>query len=58
MRKWPVMTMTTTYAGMDAHARTIRVALLAPGAGKPEEWQLANEPRAVKRLLRDAEGPS
>ena len=55
------MTMTTTYAGMDAHARTIQVALLRPGAGKPEEWQLANEPRAVKRLarrlLRDAEGP-
>ena len=55
------MTMTTTYAGMDAHAATIRVAVLAPGAGKPEEWQLANEPRAVKRLarrlLRDAEGP-
>ena len=55
------MTMTTTYAGMDAHARTIQVALLRPGAGKPEKWQLANEPRAVKRLarrlLRDAEGP-
>ena len=43
------------------HAATIRVAVLAPGAGKPEAWQLANEPRAVKRLarrlLRDAEGP-
>ena len=55
------MTMTTTYAGMDAHARTIQVALLAPGAEKPEEWQLTNEPRAMKRLarrrLRDAEGP-
>ena len=44
------MTMTTTYAGMDAHARTIHVAVLAPGAERPEEWQLANEPRAVKRL--------
>ncbi len=55
------MEMTTTYAGMDAHARTIQVAVLAPGAREPEEWQLANEPQAVKRLarrlLRDAEGP-
>ena len=53
--------MTTTYAGMDAHARTIRVAVLAPGAGKPEEWQLTNEPRSVKRLAqrlkRMAPGP-
>ena len=55
------MEMSTTYAGMDAHARTIRVAVLAPGAGKPEEWQLANEPKAVKRLAqrlrRMAPGP-
>ena len=53
--------MTTTYAGMDAHARTIRVAVLAPGAGKPEEWQLTNERRSVKRLAqrlkRMAPGP-
>ena len=53
--------MTTTYAGMDAHAATIRVAVLAPGAERPEEWQLTNEPRAVKRLAqrlkRMAPGP-
>ena len=53
--------MTTTYAGMDAHAATIRVAVLAPGAGKPEEWQLTNDPKAVKRLAqrlkRTAPGP-
>ena len=55
------MEMSTTYAGMDAHAATIRVAVLAPGAGKPEEWQLTNEPRSVKRLAqrlkRMAPGP-
>ena len=53
--------MTTTYAGMDAHARAIHVAVLAPGAERPEEWQLANEPKAVKRLAqrlrRMAPGP-
>ena len=61
MRKEPVTTMTTTYAGIDAHARMIRVAVLWGGAGRSEEWQLENEPRAVKRLdqrlRRDAEGP-
>ena len=55
------MTMTTTYAGMDAHARTIRVAVLAAEGGRPEEWQLTNEPRSVKRLAqrlkRTAPGP-
>ena len=55
------MTMSTTYVGMDAHARTIQVSVLRPGASGPEEWQLANEPRAVKRLARrlhrDAGGP-
>ena len=42
--------MTTTYAGMDAHAATIRVAVLAAEGGRPEEWQLTNEPKAVTRL--------
>ena len=40
---------------------TIRVAVLAPGAERPEEWQLTNELRAVKRLAqrlkRMAPGP-
>ena len=42
------MEMSTTYAGMDAHARAIHVAVLAPGAGKPEEWQLTNEPKVFR----------
>ena len=55
------MEMSTTYAGMDAHAATIRVAVLTAEGGRPEEWQLANEPRSVKRLAqrlkRMAPGP-
>ncbi len=51
-----------THVGMDVHARTIRVAVLAPGGVQREEWGLANEPRAVarlaRRLLRDAPGRS
>ena len=37
--------MTTTCAGMDAHAATIRVAVLTAGGGRAEEWQLTNELR-------------
>ena len=55
------MIVTTTYAGMDAHARTIHVAVLTAEGGRPEEWQLTNEPRSVKRLAqrlkRTAPGP-
>ena len=51
----------TTHLGMDAHARTIRAAVLGPGGMQREEWGLANEPRAMsslaKRLLREARGP-
>ena len=46
------MTMSTTYVGMDAHAATIQITMLEPGAGQPQEWQLANEPRALRRLAR------
>ena len=31
--------MITTYAGMDAHAATIRVAVLKAEGEQPEEWQ-------------------
>jgi len=42
----------STFVGLDVHKKTIQVALLSPGADKPEEWQVANEPAAVKRLVR------
>ncbi len=44
--------MDTTYVGMDAHAASIRVAVLRPGAAQADEWQLVNEPCGVKRLAR------
>ena len=44
--------MDTTYVGMDAHAASIRVAVLRPGAELADEWQLVNEPCGVKRLAR------
>jgi len=50
----------TTYVGLDTHKESIFVAMLLPGE-KPVEWQLRNEPAAVRRLVRtlqrDAPGP-
>ena len=54
------MKETTTYVGMDAHKDSIFVAMLRPGEA-PVEWQLRNEPAAVRRLMRklqrEAPGP-
>jgi transposase len=37
---------------MDVHKKAINVAMLLPGQEKPVEWQLANEPGAVRRLVK------
>jgi transposase len=51
----------TTFIGMDVHKATVTVARLAPGSKAAEIWEVANEPRAIRRLgkklLRDASGP-
>ena len=39
-----------TWVGLDTHKATIQVAMLLPGRDGPVEWQVANEPAAVKRL--------
>lgn len=44
-----------TYVGMDAHKKAIHVAMLLPGRSEPVEWQLANEPAAIRRLARKLE---
>jgi transposase len=41
-----------THVGMDVHRQTIAVAVLSPGETKPVEWQIQNEPAAVRRLIR------
>ena len=46
------MTDGITWVGLDAHKETIQVAMLVPGGAAPVEWQVANEPAAVKRLAR------
>ena len=51
----------TTYVGIDAHKKNLFVAMLSGQEKTPVTWQLANEPKAVGRLVRqlerDAPGP-
>jgi transposase len=42
----------STVVGLDTAKATIQVAMLLPGAQQPVEWQVANEPGAIKRLAR------
>ena len=37
--------------GLDAHKVSINVAMLRPGENTPVEWQMANEPRAIRRMV-------
>jgi len=42
-----------TSVGMDVHKKSINVAVVLSGSSQvAEEWQLANEPRAIKRLVK------
>ncbi len=42
----------TTYVGLDAHKKTIQVAMLLPGRNDPLEWQVVNEGAAVRRMAK------
>lgn len=48
------MKQITTYVGIDAHKKDLFVAMLI-GDQTPVTWQLANEPTAVRRLIRKIE---
>jgi len=45
----------TTYVGIDAHKKDLFVAMLNGTQSTPVTWQLANEPQAVRRLVRKLE---
>ena len=55
------MKQVTTFVGIDAHKKDLFVAMLIGAGTTPVTWQLANEPQAVRRLVRklerDAPGP-
>jgi len=42
----------TTYVGIDAHKKDLFIAMLVGQQKTPVTWQLANEPNAVRRLVR------
>jgi transposase len=44
-----------TYVGIDAHKKDLQVAMLVGHGRTPEAWTIANEPRAIQRLLRKLE---
>jgi transposase len=59
MRKEPVVSanQNSIFVGMDVHKASINVAVLSGKGNRPEEeWQLANEPRAVKKLMKKLKG--
>jgi transposase len=49
------MPQVTTYVGIDAHKKDLFVAMLVGHHATPVTWQLANEPTAVRRLVRTLE---
>jgi transposase len=44
-----------TSVGIDAHKKDLFIAMLIGNAEKPVTWQLANDPNAVRRLVRKLE---
>jgi transposase len=49
------MTNVITYVGIDAHKKDLFIAMLSGDQTTPTTWQLANEPNAVRRLVRKLE---
>jgi transposase len=49
------MKQVTTDVGIDAHKKDLFVAMLVGNEKTPVTWQLANEPNAVRRLVRKLE---
>jgi transposase len=49
------MKQVTTYIGIDAHKKDLFIAMLIGDHPTPVTWPLANEPNAVRRLVRKLE---
>jgi transposase len=47
-----------TYVGIDAHKKDLFIALLRGSDVQPTTWRIANEPQAVRRLVRKLERTS
>ena len=42
----------TTFVGLDAHKKTIEVAMFLPGRNDPVEWQVVHEGASVRRMAK------
>src|SRR6187401_1708085 len=51
MRREPVMEGSITWVGIDAHKKTLAVAVLGPD-GRPDEFTIANTEAEVRKLAR------
>jgi hypothetical protein len=49
------MSEVITYVGIDAYKKDLFIAMLIGREKTPVTWQLANEPNAVRRLVRKLE---
>lgn len=52
MRREPVMDGSITWVGIDAHKKTLAVAILWPGGVHPEEFTIEHDERAIRKLVR------
>ena len=55
MRREPVMEGSITWVGIDAHKKSLAVAVLLPGRREPEEFSVENNERAIRKLVRRLE---
>jgi len=55
MRREPVMEKGITWVGLDAHKKTIAVAVLHDNATKPIEWTIEHDAPSLKKLVKKLE---
>jgi transposase len=51
-RKEPVMSQDITFVGLDAHKKSITVAMLPGNEKKAMEWEVRNEAKEIRKLAR------
>ncbi|HYT69413.1 MAG TPA: hypothetical protein VEL51_23545 [Vicinamibacterales bacterium] len=49
------MKQVTTYVGIDPHKKDLFIAMLVGTQATPVTWTVANEPNAIRRLVRKLE---
>lgn len=55
MRREPAVEDSITWVGVDAHKKTLALAVLSPGRREPDEWTVENSESAIKKLVRGLE---